>query len=157
VKFKKAVEDTVEIKDAWRAGLQSLRSVDKDHITSEDSRRLAGSVNVDETLMEKYPNESRWDYAIGHQPANSKAEMVYWIEIHPARDGEVKVVLAKLQWLKKWLSEKSPKLNAMRREFIWLSSGRTSFTLSSPQQKRLAVQGLQHKGRVFKIPNNAGG
>jgi hypothetical protein len=61
-------------------------------------------------------------------------------------------VLAKLNWLKEWLPENATALNAMYREFIWVSSGKTSFTLTAPQQKRFALLGLQHKGRVFKIP-----
>jgi len=44
--------------------------------------------------------------------------------------------MAKLQWLKRWLKNKAPNLNAMRCEFVWLSSGKTSFTPGSTQQKR---------------------
>jgi hypothetical protein len=102
------------------------------------------------------PDEPRWDYAIGHQPSNYTGETVYWIEIHPASSGEVDVVLRKLAWLRTWLCTSAPKLDALRREFIWISSGKTSFTLTSPQQKRFAQQGLQHKGRVFRIPNSVG-
>jgi hypothetical protein len=37
-----------------------------------------------------------------------------------------------------------------------VSSGKTSFTPNSPQQKRLAQQGLQHPGRILRIRNNHG-
>jgi hypothetical protein len=65
----------------------------------------------------------------------------------------VKAVLAKLTWLKRWLRESAPRLQSMRKVFVWVSSGKTSFTLSSPQQKQFALLGLRHQGRVFKIPN----
>lgn len=157
MKFKTAVEQTAEIKDAYCSGLQALRNVDKKHVSARDSSRLTGSVDIDSRVEKKYPNDPRWDYAIGHLPVNLKPgdEIVYWIEIHPASDGEVNVVIGQLKWLKQWLKEKAPKLNAMRREFIWLSSGKTSFTLSSPQQKQFALLGPQHKGRVFKMPDEA--
>ena len=77
---------------------------------------------------------------------------VCWIEVHPANDGEVRVVLEKLAALQKWLRKDGRKLNAMRRAFIWVSSGKTSFTLTAPQQKQFALRGLQQTGRFFKIP-----
>jgi len=155
MKFKRAVEQTSEIKDAYCRGLRALRKADKQHVTAEDPRRIRGSVDIDTTVRKEYPNDSRWDYAIGHQPSNVKGEVIYWIEVHPASNGEVKVVIAKLQWLKKWLKESASDLNELRREYIWLASGKTSFTRSSPQQKRIAQQGLQFQGRVFTIPNKA--
>ncbi len=155
MKFKQAVLGTADLKGAWRAGLQALRPADKQHVKAENPSRLTGSVDVDATLKKKYANDPRWDYAIGHQLKNRKDEIVYWVEVHPASDGEIKVVVAKLHWLKDWLRDKAPQLHSMRREYIWVSSGKTSFTLTSPQQKQLAVLGLQHKGRIFTIPDNA--
>lgn len=155
MKFKDAVENTPEIEDALHHGLQALRRRDRTHVTASDTRRITGSVDIDTSLRRRYPQEPRWDYAIGHLPKNSRKETVYWIEIHPAGDGEVHIVIAKLNWLKQWLDEKAPYLDAMRREFIWLSSGRTTFTLSSPQKKRFAQLGLHHRGRAFEIPDHA--
>jgi hypothetical protein len=156
VTFKNAVEETPSVADSWRSGLGALRGVHRQHIEAEDTRRLRGSVDVDTALAATCPNDPRWDYAIGHQPSNHESETVYWVEIHPASSGEVNDVLQKLVWLKAWLRNSAPRLNSMRKEFIWVSSGRTSFTLSSPQQKQFALLGLQHKGRVLRIPNNSG-
>jgi len=155
VTFKDAVEATPDLNGAWRQGLQAFSGANKEHVDAEDTGRLAGSVDVDSALAERCPNDSRWDYGIGHRPTNLIGEMVYWIEIHPASSGEVKVVLAKLAWLQGWLRDSAPRLRAMRRAFIWISSGKTSFTLTSPQQKQFALLGLRHRGRVFKIPNEA--
>jgi hypothetical protein len=156
VNFKDGVDQTPELNSTWREGLQALQGSDKQHIKVRTARRLTGSVNVDVALREKYPEENRWDYAIGHQPTNLKGEIVYWVEVHPATDGQIKVVLAKLQWLKTWLGNNAKQLQSMRKEFIWVSSGKTSFTLTSPQQKQFALKGLQHKGRVFMIADEAG-
>ena len=153
--FQQAVERTLDVKEAFRSGLQALRRRDKTHIVAQDTQRLAGSVDVDAAVKDRYQNEPRWDYAVGHRPTNLNEDVVYWIEIHPANDRAVNEVIAKLEWLLRWLKEKAPDLETMRREFIWVSSGTTSFTLSSPQQKRFALLGLQHKGRIFRISDMA--
>jgi hypothetical protein len=152
VTFREAVEKTPEIREAWRIGFKALRPADRQHVDAEDTHSLRGSVDVDSTLRDKYPDANRWDYAIGHRPSNLAKDVAYWVEVHPASDGEVKVVLAKLKWLKDWLRTCAQNLNSMHKEFIWVSSGKTSFTLNSPQQKQFALLGLQHKGRVFTIP-----
>jgi hypothetical protein len=157
VTFKKAVEGTPDLMGTWCAGLQALSRADKAHVTAEDTRRLTGSVNVDLTLKAKLPKEPRWDYAIGHLPTNLTHEMVYWVEIHPANDRGVAEVLKKLTWLKQWLRDFAPLLRAMPRAFVWVSSGMTSFTPSSPQQKQFALLGLQHKGRVLRIASQTTG
>ena len=151
--FKQAVEVIELLADAWRSGLGALRGADRQHIDAKNTRRLTGSVDLDTCLEESCPNDPRWDYGIGHRPTNLNSETVYWVEVHPGNAGEVNALLQKLAWLKVWLKNSAPALDGMRREFIWVSSGKTSFTLSAPQQKRFALQGLQHKGRVFRIPN----
>jgi hypothetical protein len=149
VDFKSTVEATPGLAGAWRNGLHALAPRDGKHVAAQDTRALTGSVNVDSALKGQYPNDPRWDYGIGHQD-----RLVFWIEIHPASGGEVKVVLAKLQWLKNWLKSNAKGLNAMPKAFIWISSGKTSFTLDAPQRKRFALLGLEHKGRRFTIPAN---
>ena len=124
MKFKKAIEETPDLKNSWCAGLQALSGADREHVAAEDTHRLTGSVNVDAALQEKFPNDNRWDYAVGHQPSNLKGEMVYWIEIHPASSGEVKALLAKLEWLQGWLRSSAPKLHGMRRAFIGFPAAR---------------------------------
>lgn len=150
--FEDAVGQAEGLEEAWREGLGALRRADKERINAADTRRLAGSVDVDTAFEKKFPEAPRWDYGIGYRPANLKEDVAYWVEIHPASAGDIKQVLAKLAWLKSWLSEHAVELNALRREFIWVSSGKTSFTLTAPQQKRFALFGLRHTGRMLPIP-----
>ena len=150
--FKQAVEGTPEIADAWKAGLQALPAVDRQRIDVRKTRSLSGSVNLDSTLRSNYPSESRWDYGVGYRTGGRNGETVYWVEVHPATSGDVSVVLRKLDWLKQWLHDKAPKLNGMRKEFVWISSGKTSFTSSSPQAKRIAAHGFRHSGGRLRIP-----
>jgi hypothetical protein len=137
--------------------LEALRTQDKPHIYAEDTRKLSGSADLDAALQQHEPNAHRWDFAIGYTHINRTWECIYWVEIHTASQGEVNVVLEKLRWLKQWLRGDGQKLAPFERDFIWVSSGATSFTLTSPQQKQFAVLGLQHKGRVLRIPDKRTG
>lgn len=153
--FQQAVEATPELAGAFQSGLGAVRTTDKARIRAEDTRLVRGSVDIDRALKPTYPNDNRWDYAVGHRHHNQQFDTVYWIEVHPANSREVKAVLGKLQWLRSWLGGSAPRLRVIRKEFIWISSGKTSFTLTSPQQKQFALHGLRHVGRTFSIPCKA--
>jgi len=133
-------------------GLGALRAQDRPHVAPSAPRQLRGSIDVDTNLQNQHPHAHRWDYAIGYRHANRQTDCVYWVEIHTANDKEVEVVLNKLLWLRDWLRGDGALLNQFERDFIWLSSGATTFTLGAPQLKRFAQLGLQHKGRVLRIP-----
>jgi hypothetical protein len=152
MKFRQAVNETPDLSGAWQAGLQALKEIDRNRVNAVESRRLKGSVDVESRLQALHPGERQWDYAVGFDPAGFQGEVIYWIEVHPANDGEINVMLEKLQFLRRWLREHGQSLDSLPRAFIWVSSGKTSFTLTAPQQKRFALLGLQHAGRYFKIP-----
>lgn len=146
-----AVDATPNLAGQWRAGLQALRPEDKPHISPETTRALTGSLDLDTALMALHPNANRWDFAIGYQHSNRNGEFIYWVELHTASTSQVDRVLAKLEWLRRWLKTDGATLAAFPREFVWISSGVTSFTLNSPQEKRFAALGLRHVGRVLRI------
>jgi hypothetical protein len=130
-----------------------LRARDRPHVAPEDPRQLKGSADVDLALQGRQPNAHRWDFAIGCRHSNRTKDCIYWMELHTANDREVNVVLDKLRWLRAWLAGDGKLLNHFERDFIWVSSGPTSFTLGAPQLKQFAQLGLQHKGRVLRIPS----
>ena len=79
-------------------------------------------MDVESSLKPIHQDQRQWDYAVGFHPTNlGTEEVVYWVEVHPANDGEIKVVLGKLQFLKTWLRDRGPKLNTLRKAFIWVS------------------------------------
>jgi hypothetical protein len=149
--FKKAVGATDHLANAWRPGLQALRANDRNHVSAEDTRRLKGSVDIDGALQAQHPHANRWDFAIGYRHSNRQQDCIYWLEIHTANDEETEVVLRKLAWLQQWLASEGRPLKDFECDFIWVSSGSTSFTLTAPQVKRFAELGLQQRGRVLRI------
>jgi len=156
VSLKEDVGRTPHLENAWQPGLQALRAEDKPHIGTDDTRRLTGSADIDTALMKIHPNANRWDFAIGYQHSDREDEVVYWTELHTASDGEVKVVIAKAQWLLGWLKADGMALAKYEREIVWVSSGATTFTLTSPQKKQMAAAGLRHTGLKLRIRNQRG-
>jgi hypothetical protein len=151
--FKQAVEKSPHLHQAWCVGLQALRPEDKPHIQAEDPRKLTGSVDVDTAYQKVVPQSNRWDFGIAYQHTNINQEVIYWVELHTASDSEVKVVIKKAQWLLEWLANEGRLLAGFERDIVWISSGPTTFTLSSTQKKRMAASGLKHVGGKLRISN----
>lgn len=148
--FQQAVAATPGLAAAYRRGLQAVRAPDRQRLTATKPRRLRGSVDLDDALRHAYPNVNRWDYGIGARGAGG--DVVYWAEVHPATDGQIGVMMAKLDWLKTWLTTSNTMLSQLRREFVWVASGRALLTQKSPKLKALAEKGLMFKGSHFRIP-----
>jgi len=151
--FKEAVEKTTHLKKAYCPGLQALRAEDKPHIEAEDTRKLTGSVDVDTANTASDPYGNRWDFGIAYQHTNRDAEVVYWVETHTASDSQVSVVIKKAAWLQQWFKGHGKHLAAFEKDILWVSSGATTFTLSSTQRKQMAVLGLRPTGGKLRIRN----
>lgn len=86
--FKQAVENTQDIKNGFHNGLQALGANAK-QVSATDTKKLEGSVDIDACTKELYPQDARWDYAIGYEGK------VYFLEIHPANTSNVKEMIKK--------------------------------------------------------------
>lgn len=136
--FKKDVERIQEIRACYQTGLKAL-SGDSDKVKCQETRNLDGSVNLDDCVKSKYPNAARWDYIVSYNDQN------YFIEVHPASTGEVKEIIKKLTWLKRWLKKKGSKLYQKRSDnkpFRWVSSGKISISKTSKYARQLNQNGI---------------
>lgn len=147
--FQHAVQQTSGLEGAFHPGLQALLEIDRNRIQCVETRRIAGSVNLDIALSEHRPNEPRWDYGIGL--CDTHADRIAWVEVHPASSQHVKEVLDKQAWLKRWLTDSAPLLKQMPAKFIWIASGKVSLQSNSPQRRRLAKAGIQFAGRRYNL------
>ena len=137
--FKAVVEATDDIRNAYCKGLHALKHVDAAKITSSDMRKVDGSVDIDNAVKVLYPNESRWDYAIGYD------SQVCFVEVHPAYTSEIENLINKYVWLLKWLKNKAPQLDnlpKMTPAYVWLQSGKCAILPTSRQAKKLAAVGM---------------
>lgn len=141
--FREAVEAVPALSGCHHPGLQALAGPDRSRVRARDTRSLAGSVNVEAALKSTLPNSPLWDYGIAVRVSGS--EQVTWIEVHPADSGHVGPVLAKLAWLKDWLRESAPALDALTRPgrgYVWLATGAVSLPPTSPKRRLIAQRGL---------------
>jgi hypothetical protein len=147
--FRQAVEATPGLEAAYQPGLQALVAADRERITVTDTRRLCGSVDLDGALRTgPLAHAYVWDYAVCY-PKNAAG--VHWIEVHPASDHGVTDLLNKLSWLKQWLAGDGHRLKPMTAAFVWISSGKTTFTKASPSARRLAQQGVYAAGGHYHL------
>jgi hypothetical protein len=151
--FKQAVERTAHLENSWRGGLQALRAQDARHIEAENTRHFRGSIDLDTAWQPLDPQGHRWDFGISYQHTDREKEFVYWVETHTANDSEVDRVIHKAKWLLAWFQRGGRLLNAFEREILWISSGRTSFTLTAPQRKQMAAAGLKQIGPTLRVRN----
>lgn len=130
--FKQIVEKTPDIKDGFHRGLQALRANAK-QVSAADTQKLEGSVDIDACTKNIYPQDSRWDYAIGY------GGKVYFLEIHPANTSNIKEMIKKAEWLKNWLAQKAPLLKSRAvNSYYWKASGKFNILPNSLQNRKLA-------------------
>ena len=137
--FQIAVENTPDVKNGFRAGLQAVKNSDRNKVNVTDPRKLQGSLDIDTQVQKKYPQEPRWDYALSYD------DKLYFFEVHPASTSEVDAVIKKLGWLKDWLKNKASEINKLQKgvhPYVWVQSGRYDILDSGKSGKKLAVSGI---------------
>lgn len=160
MKFREAVEDaSPPVNDAYRAGIQAMENRHRPLVECGDSRRLAGSINLDKALAQEpgHANAPRWDYGIGYSPERGP-ERAVWVEVHPATTKEVSAVIRKLQWLRGWLNDDAERLRHMTNvtdpglRFVWIASAGVRIPGNSPQARQLSAKGIGKVRRHLSLP-----
>jgi hypothetical protein len=136
--FAEAVRRTSDLAQCLMVGLQALGANSKKiSVPKNRTRNLEGSVDIDDCVKNKYPNDQRWDYVFGYRGR------VYYIEIHPAGTSEVNVVIAKLNWLKQWRKQATA-LESLRNKssYYWIASKGINITRNSKYRRMLDMAGI---------------
>lgn len=138
--FVNAVIATEDIQNCFQTGLKALGKYST-KIKVKEPKKICGSLDIDNCVKKKYPQDNRWDYAVCYD------NEVYFVEVHTANTSEVNVVLRKLQWLKNWLNESAPEINRLKAKsktpFYWIQSNGNHILPNSPQAKAIALKGLR--------------
>ena len=144
------------VASALRNGKQALGN-NAACLACKNTRRFVGSVELDATLQIIFPDANRWDYGVGFVQSRSK-QVAVWIEIHPASEGEVDLMLRKLLWLKNWLRNSAPSLDKLTertdgsRVFFWVATDAgVSITPKSRKAKLLQQAGLDLPRRRWSL------
>jgi len=142
--FQSAVNDSgLE----FRRGLQALKPADARKITTRSPRKISGSTDIDTCLESQFPNDPRWDYAIGF--IRGSGEKACFVEVHPAASTNVKDVKKKLLWLRAWLKDKP--LNDFEKSFHWIASGSVRIPRHTRQFKEAASLGLEGPRKMLVL------
>lgn len=168
-KAKKGMPATTPFDGAARAaglapqtGKQAMKSSDRKAVQVAVGARFSGSVDLDAHFKPNEPNAHRWDYGLGVQTSQALA---YWVEPHPASStGEAKVMLQKLDWLRRKLGSAS--FGALRKQmdaaravsgqtpFRWIATaGAIAITRGSREARLIAAKGLAFPVRSLRLPN----
>ena len=137
--FQVAVENTEEVKNGFRVGMQAIKSADRSKVDAAENKKLQGSLDIDSQVKTLYPMDPRWDYALSY------ADKIYYLEVHPAETSEIDKVVSKVKWLKNWLKTKATKINKLPKAehpYIWIQSGRYAILPTSKDKMKLSVSGI---------------
>jgi len=107
-------------------------------------------VDLDEALRLAFPNDPRWDYAIGISQ-RAHTDHIVWLEVHPASSLHLDEVLNKLRWLKPWLANDAPELHRLPAHFCWVATGTVSFRRGSREEKRIAQEGIGFPRKLLNL------
>lgn len=145
--FRMAVESTPDVANSYCPGLQALENVDKTAVKLNDKRRVDGSLNIDKETKHLYPNEPRWDYAVGYD------DKVFFVEVHPANTSNISEMAKKKEWLKKWLQSKAPLLDAFpsgNQKYLWAATeSGVHISNQASHMRKLAQLGFNPKRPVI--------
>lgn len=131
-----------------------------DVVSKAAKTQFTGSVDMDAAFAVTERHVHRWDYGLGVQPPKHN-ELAVWVEPHKASsNGEVKVVLAKLDWLKAKL--KLPAFTQLKaltdecvaqgvRPYRWMASGHVGIRPGSREANMLSRAGMDLPTRRVEI------
>lgn len=139
--FREALKGTI-LEPHVREGLQAL-GPDSAKVGCENTRNLAGSVDIDSATAASCPNDNRWDYAVGYL-SEGNGKCLYFIEVHPASTSEVQCMIEKHRWRVAWVRANAPRLERIPEKYsLWVASGGVHIPRNAPQLKRLAQEGIR--------------
>ena len=141
--FQTAVTNTPEIRNCYQQGLKALGG-HSTVINVRETRACEGSVNLDTCLLGVRPDDNRWDYCFAY-----KGE-AYFVEVHPADTSNVETVINKLNWLRAWLINHAPAINALKAAilFHWIHTGSSHILAGSKQYRMAAEHKILPKARL---------
>ena len=135
-----AIDNTPDVRGEGKVGKAAIKNEYRSKIVVADPRKLTYSLDIDDAVKDLYTNANRWDYALEYN------DEVFFIEFHPANTSEIKTMLEKLSWLKQWLNEHAPQIDALKSKsstpYYWIATQGVHIASTSSHYRKLATQKL---------------
>jgi hypothetical protein len=140
-----ALRTTSALRPNVQAGLGALTAAHRSLIYTSQRRRVVDSIDLDAAARPAFPDANRWDYIMSVPDVRA----IVGLEPHPAKDGEIRVIIAKKQQAQTYLKAH---LQASRRvtKWIWVTKGRVGFSRSERARKLLDQNGITFGGRLVR-------
>ncbi|MBI4425015.1 MAG: hypothetical protein HY554_14885 [Elusimicrobia bacterium] len=128
-----------------RDGLGALNRNDVRLVADTERAKIEDSLDLDAASANQHPEENRWDYILS---VPSLSQLV-GLEPHPAKDSEIKVVIAKrtksLEFLRSHL-----RAGIHVSQWIWVTRGTVGFSRMEKARRRLDQSGIRFTGRLLQ-------
>lgn len=133
-----------ELREAVRDGMQAVASCHRDCFDTHVRAQFSDGLDLEAAFRTKHPNDSRWDYLLGHRPSGHLVA----VEPHAYRDGDVAAVIAKRRWA---LAALATELAEDRRvsTWLWVATGR-AIAPTEQLARRLDQNGICRVSRVLE-------
>lgn len=135
--IRDALRETSRLRALVRDGLGAMKGEHRARLDTALGRDSADSLDVDEALREKHPQDNRWNYLLGHEPTRH----LVGVESHAAREDQIGNVIQKrkaaLDQLREHLKD-----GVTVHSWLWLSSGDVQFADTEKARRRLDQAGF---------------
>ena len=125
----------------WSKGKRALRTNHRRLVSGSPAR----SVDLDEQLASRDPDEYRWDYVV--EARASRRRRGSGVEVHDGNVGEVDVMIAKKRWAVRVLAELEPDLAVERWHWVVPPGARFAFPPTDRRARELARAGVERPSR----------
>ncbi len=130
-------------------GKQALASEHGRVVEAARGWRFAKSINLDQALRRRFPNDSRWDYGVELKAPN-RSPRIDWIEVHPASSSEVETMIQKKKWLISLLERAGSCPLPASTNLHWLATG--GVHIDAQRRRRLQAAGLRMPEKTLRLP-----
>jgi hypothetical protein len=153
--LKKALSQSQSLSAAVAIGKQAIEGKDR-HYFVESDRNIAyitDSIALD-TFYKKDTDrgrERRWDYLIG--VCGEQRTWVVPVEVHPAHEGEVRVMIEKAEAARSVLKKECGQNPVGEKQlWYWVATGSVSCSRTGSASRRLAEKGIAFPRSQLSIP-----
>lgn len=139
--LRRALRNESVLQAAVADGLGAVARAHKTYFHAAVRPDFADSIDLDSTLKSAHPEDSRWDYLLGH---TSTAQLIA-VEPHTAGQDQISAVIAKRAAARQQLRDHLREGEQVH-SWLWVASGKVQFADTEKARRLLDQNGIQFVG-----------